>query len=227
MGTIKLQHKETNLGRPTLPTDPTHSWPDFMIELEQNILPLYQAHEATFDLWSIHGRLHICRAVIFSEVMGRAYLAAGAAIDFYAVRRAIAFHDSARRGNGRDIWESQSAENCFTYLCARPEFASDPARGRKIANLILKEGDFDLSHRIVYDADVLEIMRPCCGNGGLAGFRREELHFGGRRDPQAGLLDNPSRIKRKPGTGSLAFHRRQRKRKIYINAHAQIHAGFA
>ena len=54
-------------------TDPTHSWLDFIVELEQNILPCYKEHEATFDRWGIHGRLHIGRAVIFSEVMGRAY----------------------------------------------------------------------------------------------------------------------------------------------------------
>jgi len=40
--------------------------------------------------------------------------------------------------------------------------------------------------KAVQDADVLEIMRPCCGHGGLAGFRRQFLHFGGRDDLLAG-----------------------------------------
>jgi hypothetical protein len=163
--------------------------------LEQNILPIYRAHEAAFDRWGIHGRLHIGRAVIFSEVMGRAYQAAGESVDFYAVRVAIAFHDSARRDNGTDLWENQSAENCFNYLMSLPEYAGQPARARKIANLVLKDGDFDLSHRIVYDSDVLEIMRPCCGNGGLAGFRREVLYFAGPRDPLADRLNNPETIR--------------------------------
>jgi hypothetical protein len=178
-----------------LPTGPIHSWPDFLIELEQNILPRYKAHEAVFDRWGIHGRLHIGRAVIFSEVMGRAYQAAGEEVDFYAVRVAIAFHDSARQGNGTDLWEEQSANNCFNYLRPLPQFADDPAGARRIANLVLKHGNFDLSHRIVYDADVLEIMRPCCGNGGLPGFRREVLHFAGPRDPLAGRLNDPDTIR--------------------------------
>jgi hypothetical protein len=36
--------------------------------------------------------------------------------------------------------------------------------------------------KIVQDADVVEIMRPCCGHGGLAGFRHEFLSFGGPDD---------------------------------------------
>jgi hypothetical protein len=47
----------------------------------------------------------------------------------------------------------------------------------------------------VYDADVLEIIRPCCGQGGLAGFRREVLHFAGVRDPLAGKFDDPETLR--------------------------------
>ena len=34
----------------------------------------------------------------------------------------------------------------------------------------------------MHDADVLEIMRPCCGHGGRDGFRKKALRFLGERD---------------------------------------------
>lgn len=64
---------------------------------------IYQKHEDTFDHCSIHGRMHICRALIFGEAMCRYYQKetsiAPSVID---VRYAIAFHDS---GMGHfDFW---------------------------------------------------------------------------------------------------------------------------
>ena len=51
---------------------PSQSWSDFTSELRHNILPLYLHHEQTFDRRSVHGRMHICRAVLFAEWMCRA-----------------------------------------------------------------------------------------------------------------------------------------------------------
>jgi len=90
--------------------DPKATWPLFAAELQEEILPLYLSHEQTFDSWSIHGRMHICRCVLFAEFMSRYYYRQTTYtpnVDW--VRYAIAFHDSSRQGNGADLWEHDSA----------------------------------------------------------------------------------------------------------------------
>ncbi len=104
-----------------MPEDPRQTWPGFIAELQQSILPIYRAHELTFDWAGVHGRMHISRAVIFGEVMARIYHAAGIPVDFYGMRVAIAFHDSGREGSGTDRWEKESAENAsITLWGSRP-----------------------------------------------------------------------------------------------------------
>ena len=119
-----------------------------------------------------------------AEWMARFYRArAQYVIDFFALRVAVAFHDSGRRANGVDLWESDSALNCARYVdetTGASDYADD------VGTLIEKKiKSADPLKKIVQDADVLEIMRPCCGHGGLAGFRREFLHFGGPDDSPA------------------------------------------
>jgi hypothetical protein len=157
------------------------SWEPFIDELERKILPFYRQHELKFDRYGVHGRMHICRSVMMAEWMARFYRTrTQAVIDFFAVRVAVAFHDSGRQANGVDLWESDSAANCVRYI-AEATGASDYAHG--VGALIeKKKKSADPLKTIVQDADVLEIMRPCCGHGGLAGFRRQFLHFGGPDD---------------------------------------------
>lgn len=157
------------------------SWQPFIDELEQKILPFYLQHELKFDPFGVHGRMHICRSVMMAEWMARFYRArTQTAVDFFAVRVAVAFHDSGRRGNGVDLWESDSASNCVDYVI---EAVGVDYYAYDVGALIEKEKkSADPLKKIVQDADVLEIMRPCCGHGGLAGFRRQFLHFGGPDD---------------------------------------------
>jgi hypothetical protein len=157
------------------------SWEPFIDELEQKILPFYRQHELTFDRYGVHGRMHICRSVMMAEWMARFYRArTQTVIDFFAVRVAVAFHDSGRQTNGVDLWESDSAANCVRYV-VKAVGEGDYAHG--VGALIeKKKKSADPLKTIVQDADVLEIMRPCCGHGGLAGFRRQFLHFGGPDD---------------------------------------------
>jgi hypothetical protein len=157
------------------------SWEPFIDELEQKILPFYRQHELTFDRYGVHGRMHICRSVMMAEWMARFYRArTQTVIDFFAVRVAVAFHDSGRQTNGVDLWESDSAANCVRYVV---EAVGEGDYAHGVGALIEKEKkSADPLKTIVQDADVLEIMRPCCGHGGLAGFRRQFLHFGGPAD---------------------------------------------
>ncbi|MGH9879309.1 MAG: hypothetical protein ACRD5H_16895, partial [Nitrososphaerales archaeon] len=78
-------------------------WNAFIHELQERMLPIYLQHEMTFDPWGVHGRMHICRSVMFAEWMARFYTErASCEIDFYAVWVATAMHDSGRRDNGVD-----------------------------------------------------------------------------------------------------------------------------
>ena len=157
------------------------SWEPFIDELERKILPFYRQHELKFDRFGVHGRMHICRSVMMAEWMARFYHArTQTVIDFFAVRVAVAFHDSGRQANGVDLWESDSASNCVRYVV---EGGRDSDYAHGVGSLIeKKKKSADPLKKIVQDADVLEIMRPCCGHGGLAGFRRQFLHFGGPDD---------------------------------------------
>lgn len=173
------------------------TWRDFVAELQERILPLYKRHEATFDPFGVHGRVHICRSVMFAEWMARFRRASlSEPFDFHAARVAVALHDSGRRANGPDLWEADSAENCRRYVAAHPP----PGRGAEyadyVAGLIGKSpAAADACQFVVHDADVLEIMRPCCGRGGLAGFRREFLHFAGPHDPALAALPDAARVR--------------------------------
>ncbi|MHC1732865.1 MAG: hypothetical protein AB9888_12670 [Bacteroidales bacterium] len=169
-------------------------WKPFLFELQNQILPVYRAHEQNFDWYGIHGRMHICRALMFAESMARQYEAAGECVDYFAVRMATAFHDSGREGNGPDLWEDQSARLCTDYISLHyPEEGKDYAV--YVGQLIMKRGAHDLSWRLVHDADVLEIMRPTCGHGGFWGFRRNALRFAGEKDPNRTIFEQPDDLR--------------------------------
>lgn len=168
------------------------SWHSFVNEVQNSILPIYMKHELTFDPGGVHGRMHICRSVIFSEWMARFYYErlSSRDIDFYAIRTATALHDSGRQANGIDYWEADSVNRCLQYVESNSPVPDDPEYPQYVASLIEKVRKGDTSKWIVYDADVLEIMRPCCGRGGLGGFKRKFLHFAGDDDQIARAADD-------------------------------------
>lgn len=157
------------------------SWTEFVRELQSNILPIYQANEDEFDSFGVHGRMHICRALIYGEYMGKYYREnIQNNMDLDPCRYAIAFHDAGRKGNGPDIWEKDSVRECLDYLISVKSLDIDHAS--QIANLINKKARTSIWKNIVHDADVLEIMRPC-GHGGRVGFKFAALRFGTFKDP--------------------------------------------
>ena len=174
-------------------TDIQVGWKEFQNELQERILPLYQVHERHFDWVGIHGCMHICRALIFAEAMGRAYAEKSENVDFFAIRLAVAFHDAGREGNGVDLWEMQSRQLCQEYV---GKFYPDKGTGyAQDVGQLIKSGEYDLDYRVVHDADVLEIMRPCCGHGGINGFRQGVLRFAGSRDPLADRFAHPQELR--------------------------------
>ncbi len=162
------------MSAPTI--DRSSDWSAFVAEVQERILPRYKEHEKTFDPFGAHGRIHICRSVIFAEWMARTYAEhLPGSVDFYAIRVATAMHDVGRRANGPDLWENDSVRACREYVT---EYGRrDGEYPQYVANLIDKRPSDDVNKWIVHDADVLEIMRPCCGHGGINGFKRDFLYF--------------------------------------------------
>ncbi len=154
-------------------------WNIFIKDLEENILPHYQNHEATFDPYGIHGRRHITRAVLFSELMARFYNDIELNVDFNGIRHAIAFHDAGREGNGIDLWESDSADLCHNYLLSN---GLNDKHSYYVSRFIEKHGDWSIDKQVVQDADVLEIMRVLCDHSGIDGFLPERFRFLSSRD---------------------------------------------
>lgn len=151
------------------------NWNNFIEEFSSNILPIYEKNEYKFDSYGIHGRRHISRSIIFSDFMSRFLLEINKNIDLTAIRYAVSFHDSGRQRNGIDLWEKDSAKNCKDYLL---EKGYDLKYSAYVSSLIEKRNVFsDDNKNIVIDADVLEIMRPLCGHGGIVGFNHKFLNF--------------------------------------------------
>lgn len=150
----------------------TQQWQQFITHLQTDILPIYTRHEDKFDYPRIHGRLHICRSIVLAECMATLY-SQFLEVDRFAIRYAIAFHDSGRQGNGIDIWEADSAANCYSYL--QQKLLIDEPRAEYISKFIVKKDKLvDINNQITHDADVLEIMRLT----GKKGFEPFHLQFG-------------------------------------------------
>ncbi len=162
-------------------TNISSSFNAFQNDFEVLIAPLYETHENDFDFIGIHGRKHISRALIFGECLARYYVTAfNLSVDFEAVRTAIAFHDAAREGNGRDVWEAESAELCFHYLQRKGQ---EESYCREVANFISQKSEAHSWGQIVYDADVLEYMRLFCNTPkGKEQFEEERLCFLSHKD---------------------------------------------
>ena len=144
------------------------NWNNFIQEFSKEILPLYENHEKTFDPYGIHSQLHISRSIIFSEFLSRYFKN----VDYSAIRYAVSFHDSGRQGNGPDRWVSDSSKICFSYM--KDKYDLDYSK--YVSSLIIKDKyTTDINKKIVYDVDVLEIMRPICGHGGREKFKFDEL----------------------------------------------------
>ncbi|MFK7908640.1 MAG: hypothetical protein AB8B69_26155 [Chitinophagales bacterium] len=153
----------------------------FQKDFTADIAPFYEAHENSFDFAGIHGRKHISRAIVFGECIARYYAKHfHLQVDFEAARTAIAFHDAGREGNGKDWWETESAALCLAYLQQKNK---DEIYCSQVANFISQKEEAHSWGQIVYDADVLEIMRLFCNTpDGLQKFRTGELYFLSHKD---------------------------------------------
>lgn len=172
------------------------SWNTFKNTYHQYILPIYEAHENDFDFAGIHGRMHISRALILGECMLRYYAKELNIknIDFQAARIAIAFHDAGRQGNGKDIWEQDSANMCFQFL---KKAGHEEPYCHYVSNMIVNKDLLltDIPAQIVHDADTLEIMRLFAfAKSGFKQFRQKELRFLSAKDVAGVTLTSDQEI---------------------------------
>lgn len=145
-----------------------------LIEFEpifrNDIAPIYINHQKTFDVHCIHGCLHIARSLVISNYLSYTLKQIGKETNKEEIFYAVAFHDSGRIDNGIDYWETQSRNNCYNYLSSK-----NTEHALSISNMIFKDGNpNNMSYLCVYDADVIEIARPCTGIG-FGGFDRKYL----------------------------------------------------
>lgn len=150
-----------------------------------DVFPFYKQHEETFDVDGIHGVLHIGRSLVASYILSKKCNEFGLPSNTTDVLIATAFHDSGRKNGGKDFWETFSAKNCEEFL-KKKEFNGErltKTPAEQVASYIVKRGQRNseisstesVDFMCVYDADVLEIMRPCCGCGGRNSFDQSRL----------------------------------------------------
>lgn len=137
-----------------------------LIIFKDEIASLYQKHEETFDLASFHGRFHILRCLLLADAIHKYYEINAITLDIEKSYYAILFHDIMRENNGEDLWETQSASKCFTFL-KQNGFSQEYAL--QTSKMILKVNDIVFEEQILYDVDVLDYNRFF--------FLPEERHF--------------------------------------------------
>jgi hypothetical protein len=142
-------------------------WNFFKTVFEKEISLIYHSNEQKFDSKGIHGRRHIVRSLIFSEVFINFYQShVGADLNLEMIRMAISFHDSGRKANGPDFWENESAEKCYSFL---KKFGYSDSYAISLSDSIRKnrntlyESELIIEKQIINDVDVLEILRLYLG----------------------------------------------------------------
>jgi hypothetical protein len=116
----------------------------------------YRKHEETFDLESFHGRFHIIRCLLLADAMHQYYETIAITLDIEKSYYAILFHDMMRENNGVDLWESQSADKCFTFL---KQNGYSQQYAFQTSKMILKGNNTVFEEQILYDVDVLDYHR--------------------------------------------------------------------
>lgn len=127
-----------------------------------------------------HGVTHALRVTLFAQALIRLYARAGRAPapDAFGVVMAAAFHDTARQGDGEDLWERESAHQVAVYMTS---LGAAPARVELLRHAVANKdpaarGEAFTSdeQRIIHDADCLDIVRVLAHPDD---FRRSELCF--------------------------------------------------
>jgi len=139
-------------------------------DLEEAIEKEYSLSEKN----KIHGYMHIYRCLLIAGILCNIYNKYAKQcnvplIEFsFVLKAVIAFHDAGRQGQeGPDLSEGKSKAKLKKFLKEKwfCEEEIDEVLNNFFINYILKA------------VDSLDIMRPCTGHGGIAGFDRDLFVF--------------------------------------------------
>ena len=131
-------------------------------ELKNKIFPFISE---TQDNYMIHGPSHISRCLIYAGVLSSYENLTDE--EFESIQYAIAFHDSGRISDfGVDYDDQASADRMILYFSKENrEYMID-----RVFPLMFKNNTNTISQKLVYDTDVIDIMRPTCGRGEIENF---------------------------------------------------------
>jgi hypothetical protein len=124
------------------------------------LLDKYRSHEQGFDPDGLHGRQHVSRALLYSNVLANVMREHGATIDSHALYTTTVLHDVGREGNGVDHWETESSQAAVSAL--RAAGVTDPAYLDQAAACIDGKApakDWTLERGLLKSADSLDILR--------------------------------------------------------------------
>jgi len=137
----------------------------FEKELELKILPFINSFQKDFK---IHGNSHISRCLVYASCL--CYLEKIHEEDRINILYSVAFHDSGRvLDYGIDKNENLNIEKLKIYL----EKEDKLYLFENISKIMLRNSEKAILNNIFYDVDVLDIMRPSCGIGGIFNFKKE------------------------------------------------------
>ncbi len=94
---------------PSITDKQVKSLKDFREGVLPGIMDHYAQHEQSFDPTGIHGREHISRALLYSNILANIFREQGATVNSDVLYTTVACHDAGRQGNGPDKWEGDSA----------------------------------------------------------------------------------------------------------------------
>ena len=123
----------------------------------RSILKLYLVNEKEFDLTGMHSRPHIIRSLFLTEIIMNFYtLHCGVTFHKIYCYIPVAFHSLGRRGNGEDLWKTESAMFCKTYMMNK---GLSLREAEKMASYVSSLLIIDEYHQIVRDIEIFEILR--------------------------------------------------------------------
>ena len=139
----------------------------FIEELKLKIFPFIAINQKDYR---IHGCSHISRCLVYANAICN--LEKISDEEKLHVLYAVSFHDSGRlQDNGVDHYEQGNIDILRNYLSQENNLQIFDS----CSSLMTKHNVNSKAHKIVYDTDVLDIMRPSCGNGGIYNFNRSYL----------------------------------------------------
>lgn len=168
MVVINVRHLQIPLPHPLTELTAANQKYLFRIRATHGLLHVFSAMELINKIEEVYLKYVDGYSAALDEIAGMFSISQDGLLDL--VRIAVLFHDSARKGDGMDLWDPQSADNCSNYLAQMRlradlieliadtiRYKDEPAEFlRKHQKIHLK---VDFLRQLVNMADTLEVIR--------------------------------------------------------------------